>query len=154
MRTMGPYQSGLWEISWSGDKTGASLSFLSITEHTISCGRADVAVRDYFHKGDYSNHLIPVLWGICSVKLYISISPDNCVQTRLHQYHYSLHCFTQTTHVWLMNRQRQYTAIILTNQLLMLRRPVLQISGNIVNHTLSMGRIGVSHSVCGCDNQH
>lgn len=59
--------------------------------------KADI-VWDYSRDGDYSNILVLELAN-CSVKIYIPISPDNCKQTRLHQYHYSPHCFTQSAHV-------------------------------------------------------
>lgn len=122
------------KLTEAATKHVRSCLFSASQERTISCGRADVAGWDYLHKGDYSNHLIPVLWDICSVKLYISISQDNCVQTRLHQYHYSLHCFTQTTPVWLMNSQK---TVYSRNS----RKSITHAKEGryIVNHTRSMG---------------
>lgn len=65
--------------------------FSALHEHA----RADVVVWDYSREGDYSNLLILELGNRC-VKIYIPISPNYCKQTRLHQYHYSPHCFTQS----------------------------------------------------------
>lgn len=81
---MGPSHSGLWEISCSSgggglgcDKTGALLPFLSPGEsRTISRVRADVAVGDHSHKGDYSNHLIPELRGVCAALSFIFPFPQ------------------------------------------------------------------------------
>lgn len=82
-RPLGPHHNGLWEISGGSDKTGAFLCFLS----SARAHRVNVVIWDYSHEGDYSNLLILEL-GNRSVKIYIPISPDNCKQTRLHQYHY------------------------------------------------------------------
>lgn len=150
---MGPYQGGLWEISRSSREAGALLPFLSDGAH-VGCGGERMSlIWDYLHKGDYSNHLIPALWEICSVKRCISISPDNCVQRRLHQYHYSLHCFTQTTLAWLMNRQKTVysrnsrKSITHAKEACVADQPQYSKS-----HTFN-GTHEVSHSVRWCDNQ-